>query len=100
MAAALAGVGYLCTSHDVCPEFREYERTSTTVINAYLARTMSGYLRGIHNRARSAWYSGPRPRSASTPLRVHVMQSNGGIISAEKAAQARATLSFRPSARG
>ena len=29
VAAALEGIGYLCSSHDVCPEFREFERTST-----------------------------------------------------------------------
>jgi N-methylhydantoinase A len=74
-------------SHEILPEFREYERTSTTVINAYLAPVMSGYLRGTQNRARAAWYSGPRPRTATTHLRVHVMQSNGGIISAERAAR-------------
>ncbi len=34
VANALKGLGYLCTSHDVCPEFREYERSSTTLINA------------------------------------------------------------------
>src|SRR6267143_1489177 len=44
VAAALAGVGYLCCSHDVCPEFREYERTSTTVINAYVGPLMDRYL--------------------------------------------------------
>jgi N-methylhydantoinase A len=92
IAERLRRGGYLVSvSHEILPEFREYERTSTTVINAYLARTMSGYLRGIHDRARKAWYSGPRPRTASTPLRVHVMQSNGGIISADKAAQAPVT---------
>src|SRR5579863_4845638 len=32
VAAVLEGAGYLCTSHDVCPEFREYERSSTTLI--------------------------------------------------------------------
>src|SRR5271166_4080327 len=36
VATALAGLGYISTSHDICPEFREYERTSTTVINAYV----------------------------------------------------------------
>jgi N-methylhydantoinase A len=92
IADRLRRAGYLVSvSHEILPEFREYERTSTTVINAYLARTMSGYLRGIHSRARTAWYSGPRPKTASTPLRVHVMQSNGGIISAEKAAHAPVT---------
>ena len=29
---------FVCTSHEVAPEFREFERLSTTVINAYLAR--------------------------------------------------------------
>jgi N-methylhydantoinase A len=85
---ALRKAGYLTSvSHEILPEFREYERTSTTVVNAYLAPLMSGYLRGTHNRAIEAWYRGPRPRTASTPVRVHVMQSNGGIISAMKAAQ-------------
>jgi N-methylhydantoinase A len=88
LADALRKAGYLTSvSHEILPEFREYERTSTTVVNAYLSPLMSGYLRGTQNRARAAWYSGPRPRTASTPARVHVMQSNGGIISAEKAAQ-------------
>ena len=92
IAERLRRAGYLVSvSHEILPEFREYERTSTTVINAYLARAMGGYLRGIHNRARTAWYSGPRPKTASALLRVHVMQSNGGIISAEKAAQAPVT---------
>jgi N-methylhydantoinase A len=85
---ALRKAGCLTSiSHEILPEFREYERTSTTVVNAYLAPLMNGYLRGTLNRVSAAWYSGPRPRTASTPARVHVMQSNGGIISAEKAAQ-------------
>ena len=88
LGEALRKAGYLTSvSHEILPEFREYERTSTTVVNAYLAPLMSGYLRGTHNRAIAAWYSGPRPRTASTPVRVHVMQSNGGIISAAKAAR-------------
>jgi N-methylhydantoinase A len=88
LADALRKAGYLTSvSHEILPEFREYERTSTTVVNAYLSPLMSGYLLGTQNRARAAWYSGPRPRTATTPVRVHVMQSNGGIISAEKAAR-------------
>jgi N-methylhydantoinase A/oxoprolinase/acetone carboxylase beta subunit len=69
VAAALDGLGYLCTSYDVCPEFREYERTSTTLINAYVGPLMNQYLaeleRGIH--------------------RVAIMQSNGGFMSAKEA---------------
>jgi len=88
VAEALRRAGYpVSVSHEILPEFREYERTSTTVINAYLAPMMSGYLRGTQNRARTAWYSGPRPRTATTTARVYLMQSNGGVISAAKAAR-------------
>src|SRR3984957_763120 len=88
LAERLREAGHLVSvSHEILPEFRECERTSATVINAYLAPVMSGYLRGTQNRTRAAWYSGPRPRTATTHLRVHVMQSNGGVISAERAAR-------------
>jgi N-methylhydantoinase A len=89
IAAALRRAGYLVSvSHEILPEFREYERTSTVVINAYLAPVMSGYLAGTQSRVRTAWFSGPRPKSASAaPVRVHIMQSNGGVVSAEKAAR-------------
>ncbi|MBV8514637.1 MAG: hydantoinase/oxoprolinase family protein, partial [Acidobacteria bacterium] len=88
MAAALRRAGYLVSvSHEILPEFREYERTSTTVINAYLAPVMSGYLAGTRSRVRTAWFSGPKPKSAGAlSVRVHIMQSNGGVVSAENAA--------------
>lgn len=38
-------------SHQILPEFREYERTSTVVINAYLQPVMQSYLRNLENRA-------------------------------------------------
>jgi N-methylhydantoinase A len=89
MAAALRRAGFLVSvSHEILPEFREYERTSTTVINAYLAPVMSGYLAGTQSRVRTAWFSGPKPKSFGAPrVRVHIMQSNGGVVSAEKAAR-------------
>jgi N-methylhydantoinase A len=89
MTAALRRAGYLVSvSHEILPEFREYERTSTTVINAYLAPVMSGYLAGTQSRVRTAWFSGPKPKSVGMPrVRVHIMQSNGGVVSAEKAAR-------------
>src|SRR3989454_3717233 len=61
-------------SSKILPEYREYERTSTTVINAYLAPLMSRYLRNLTERLsnRSLW----------------VMQSNGGTVHAETAADA------------
>jgi N-methylhydantoinase A len=89
VAAALRHAGHLVSvSHEILPEFREYERTSTTVINAYLAPVMSGYLAGTQSRVRTAWFSGPKPKTFGAPrVRVHIMQSNGGVVSAEKAAR-------------
>ncbi|MCL4872255.1 MAG: hydantoinase/oxoprolinase family protein, partial [Anaerolineae bacterium] len=68
-------------SADILPEYREYERTSTTVINAYVAPLMSRYL------GRLADGLGARP--------LTIMQSNGGVISADMAGQqaARTALS-------
>jgi len=93
VAAALRSAGYLVSvSHEILPEFREYERTSTTVINAYLAPVMSHYLKGTRSRVIDVWRAAGRQSATSeaarvpTGVRVRVMQSNGGIISAEKAA--------------
>jgi N-methylhydantoinase A len=69
-------------SSEVLPEFREYERSSTTALNAYLAPIVGGYLRRLQN-AITGW-------SAST--RLWIMQSNGGVASADRAAQLPVTL--------
>ena len=58
-------------SHETLSEFREYERTSTTVINAYVSPKMGRYLTYLSERI------------GSQPFRI--MQSNGGSISAETA---------------
>ncbi|MCB8944832.1 MAG: hydantoinase/oxoprolinase family protein [Ardenticatenaceae bacterium] len=72
---------HLSLSSTILPEYREFERTATTVINAYVAPLMSRYL------ARLA--EGLQPR------RLTVMQSNGGVINSETAAAqaARTALS-------
>ena len=41
---------FVCASHEVAPEFREYERLSTTVVNAYLGPIMAYYIRGVADR--------------------------------------------------
>jgi N-methylhydantoinase A len=69
-------------SHEIFPEFREYERTATTVENAYLLPVMSRYLGEIDALARRR----AKPRS-SGKSRVRVMQSSGGIISAATASR-------------
>jgi N-methylhydantoinase A len=68
---ALAGLGYVCASSDISPEFREFERASTTVINAYVGPLMDRYLAELEQ---------------GSPWPVAVMQSNGGLL---KAAEAR-----------
>jgi N-methylhydantoinase A len=45
---------FVCASHEVAPEFREYERLSTTVVNAYLGPIMAFYIRGVCRPADSA----------------------------------------------
>lgn len=70
LAEELPGV-YLSISHEILPEFREYERLSTVVINSFIGPVMEGYLarlrKGLH----------------ADGLRVEpkVTQSNGGIMS-------------------
>ncbi|MGO9324409.1 MAG: hydantoinase/oxoprolinase family protein [Terracidiphilus sp.] len=76
--AALRGLGIpVSASHRILPEFREYERASTTVVNAYLAPRMNLYLTALEDRVGAEHKCG----------RVDVMQSSGGIIAARVAAE-------------
>ncbi|HSS22634.1 MAG TPA: hydantoinase/oxoprolinase family protein [Pyrinomonadaceae bacterium] len=61
----------LSISHEILPEYREYERTSTVAINAYLQPLMGSYLRRLATRTKQ----------------LRVMQSSGGSISAAVAAR-------------
>jgi N-methylhydantoinase A len=71
-------------SHEVAPEFREFERASTTVIDAYLGPAVSRYLEALRLAARRV--------GLPEPL---VMGSSGGVVSPEEAAAhpARALVS-------
>ena len=84
IAKALQSSGVpLSISHQILPEYREYERTATVCVNAYLQPLMGSYLK------RLSGYAGLRPagaRGARVP-KLRVMQSSGGSISAEVAAQ-------------
>jgi N-methylhydantoinase A len=75
----------LSISHQILPEFREYERTSTTVVNAYLQPVMQRYFERLHEslnrRAQGSMTS--RHRKA----RIFVMQSSGGITPLYSAAR-------------
>jgi N-methylhydantoinase A len=76
---------YVTVSHEVAREFREYERFSTTVVNAYLGPIIKNYLQRLKPRLDEIGISSP----------VHLTQSNGGIISSEAAQRfpARTVLS-------
>ncbi|MGH7275784.1 MAG: hydantoinase/oxoprolinase family protein [Candidatus Rokuibacteriota bacterium] len=60
-------------SHEVSPTFREYERTSTTVVNAYVMTAVATYLAALRRALRARGYGG----------RLFVMQSSGGIATGE-----------------
>jgi N-methylhydantoinase A len=90
LARRLRAEGYsVSVSHEILPEFREFERTSTTVMNAYLAPVMSRYLEEIERDAERTMSrnGGARRRGRVALARVRVMQSNGGMLSARGAAR-------------
>ncbi len=68
-------------SHLILPEFREYERASTVVVNAYLQPVMQGYLQRLEVRMRQ------RASLKAKVSGIFVMQSSGGITSLESAAR-------------
>jgi N-methylhydantoinase A len=87
LARRLRSAGFnVSVSHEILREFREFERTSTTVTNAYLAPVMSRYLKEIGGDASRATVA-TRSGRATSRTRVRVMQSNGGILSARAAAR-------------
>jgi N-methylhydantoinase A len=77
---AMAPDLYLSLSSDVLPLIREYERTSTTVINAYIGPVIGGYLADLEARLAADGAA----RSARPP-RLLVMQSGGGVMTARAA---------------
>jgi N-methylhydantoinase A len=68
---------FACASHEVAPEFREYERLSTVVVNAYLGPVMEGYIKRLAGRL----------ADLGVTAAPHLTQSNGGVISFEAAAR-------------
>ncbi len=77
VASALERLGLpLSISHRILPEFREYERASTVVANAYLAPKMGAYLTNLATSVEREY----------DQARLEVMQSSGGIVPARLAA--------------
>jgi N-methylhydantoinase A len=74
VAVALRRLGLpLSISSQILPEFREYERASTVVLNAYLQPVMQGYLQKLEGRFKKS--------------SVFVMQSSGGLTSLDTASR-------------
>jgi N-methylhydantoinase A len=100
----------ISVSHEILPEFREYERLATVVINAFLAPRMAEYLKRLERGVGEAiipllgggggrgwWWARNQAHESTTPWpppcqggesgRVYVMQSSGGITTAARAAR-------------
>ena len=69
--------GDVCASSDILPEIREFERTSTTCLNAYLQPVVGAYLSKLDAALRADGFAGS----------FHIVQSNGGVMSTAAAAR-------------
>src|SRR3546814_8900028 len=72
VAEEMPGV-HLSVSHQVLPRAPEYDRTSTTVVNAYVAPRVTSYLEQLVDRLKRAGYA----------RRLMVMQASGGVMTKE-----------------
>ncbi len=68
----------VCCSHELTQEYREYERTNTTVLNAYVQPVVARYLENLDEGLRKLGVSGQR----------YAMASNGGVMSFSEAKRA------------
>src|SRR3954452_12455530 len=62
---------FVTLSHEIVREYREYERTSTTAINAFVGPRVQGYLRRLEGFLRGEAFDG----------KINIMRSNGGVMS-------------------
>ncbi len=74
LQAALPGV-YVCTSSEVSREWREFERTSTTVLNAFVGPKVEQYVSRLEAVAAAGGFAG----------RLYLMQSSGGVMTTARA---------------
>jgi len=79
--AALPGV-YLSLSHDILREYREFERTSTTVVNAYIGPKVGGYVKSLRASLGEIGFRGD----------LSIMRSNGGVMTPDVATERPAAM--------
>jgi len=84
LVAELMTDAYVTASSDLLPQVRYYDRTSTTVLNAYVAPIISRYLRALTRRLEQLGFGGT----------LLMMQSNGGVATPDEICQ-RAALSLQ-----
>ena len=75
-------VDHVSLSHEVMPRGPEFERTSTTLVNAYVAPRISAYVGRLQEQLRAAGYAGP----------LLIMQSTGGVMPPDYVARRAVTL--------
>jgi N-methylhydantoinase A len=76
------GVEHISLSHEVMPKGPEFERTSTTLVNAYVAPRLARYMGSLSDRLRTAGYSGE----------LLIMQSTGGVMPPDYVARRAVSL--------
>src|SRR6202046_777099 len=68
---------YLSLSHEILREYREFERMSTTVVNAYIGPKVGGYVKGLSAALNGVGFHG----------NLSIMRSNGGVMTPEVATE-------------
>ncbi|MDX2159610.1 MAG: hydantoinase/oxoprolinase family protein [Hyphomicrobiaceae bacterium] len=81
---------YVTASADVYPQIKEYERVSTTVVNAYVGPVVAGYLGRLDTRLQEAGYQGP----------LFIMLSHGGVAPVGEAVRIAAATALSGPAGG
>src|SRR5207248_2596979 len=75
MIRAVLPEAYLSLSHDILREYREFERMSTTVVNAYIGPKVGGYVKSLKSNLGEIGFRGD----------LSIMRSNGGVMTPEVA---------------
>jgi N-methylhydantoinase A len=73
---------YLSLSHEILREYREFERMSTTVVNAYIGPKVGGYVKGLNASLGNIGFRGA----------LSIMRSNGGVMTPEIATERPAAM--------
>src|SRR6058998_2471239 len=82
MIRAALPAAYVSLSHEILREYREFERMSTTVVNAYLGPKVGGYVKGLNASLADIGFRGA----------LSIMRSNGGVMTPEIATQRPAAM--------